>query len=166
MDELVKTFHIDVKLLIAQLINFGIVLGVLWYFALRPLMRMMHQRTHEIDKSLKDAKQIEQKLREAEHSKESIITEAKKESAVIVEQAFGEAEKVREQKLHETREEMERLSAKAKADLAQEKDKMVASAKQEVAELVIAATGKILEKNIDPQINRHLIEETIHHAKK
>lgn len=165
MDELVKTFHIDWKLLVAQLINFGIVLGVLWYFALRPLMKMMSKRTSEIDKSLKDAKEIEKKLHEAEQSKQSIITEAKKESAIIIEQAYGEAEKVREHKVKETREEMEKLAAKVKTELADEKEKMVAAAKQEVAGLVIAAAGKILEKNIDTDTNRHLVQETIKHTK-
>ena len=41
MDELVKTFHIDWKLIIAQTVNFTIVLGVLWYFAFKPLMKVI-----------------------------------------------------------------------------------------------------------------------------
>jgi F0F1-type ATP synthase membrane subunit b/b' len=42
---------------------------------------------------------------------------------------------------------------------------MVASAKQEVAGLVIAVAGKILEKNVDTETNRHLVQETIKNAK-
>ncbi len=165
MDELVKTFHIDWKLLIAQLINFGIVLGVLWYFALRPLMKMMSNRTSAIDKSLKEAKEIEQKLHEAEQTKQSIVTEAKKESAIIMENAYQEAEKVREQKIKETRDEMGKLAEKVKVEMALEKEKMVADARREVADLVVAAASKIVEKNLDTAANKHLVEETIKQAK-
>ncbi|MBU0613254.1 ATP synthase F0 subunit B, partial [Patescibacteria group bacterium] len=85
MDELVKTFHIDWKLLIAQIINFGIVLGILWYFALKPLMKVMNKRNEDIEQSLKNAEEIEKRLKAAGESKEQMILEAKKESQVIME---------------------------------------------------------------------------------
>ena len=95
MEELVKTFHIDWKLLIAQIINFGIVLGVLWYFALKPLMKVMNKRSGDIEQSLKNAEEIEKKLTAAGETKDQMITDAKKESQVILENASKEAEKIK-----------------------------------------------------------------------
>ncbi len=63
MDSLVETFHLDVKLLIAQVINFAIVFLVLYYFALKPLLNVMNDRSAKIEKSLEDAKEIEKKTR-------------------------------------------------------------------------------------------------------
>ena len=37
MEGLVETFHLDIKLLVAQSINFLVVLAVLYFFALKPL---------------------------------------------------------------------------------------------------------------------------------
>ena len=62
MEELIQTFHIDWKLLIAQLINFAIVLFVLWKFAIKPLSKTMDKRTNDIEKSIDDAKKIEENL--------------------------------------------------------------------------------------------------------
>jgi len=166
MDELVKTFHIDWKLLIAQIINFAIVLGVLWYFALKPLMKVMNKRSQEIEKSLSDAKEIEKKLSQAETSKEKIITEANKEAQIIMTRTHQEAEKMKDQKLQETRQEMEQLAARTKASLENEKDKMIREAKKEVANLVVTASSKIIEKNLDNESNRKIIEDTVSQVKK
>lgn len=165
MDELVKTFHIDWKLLIAQIINFAIVLGVLWYFALKPIMKLMNKRSSDIEKSLKDVQEIEKKLKQAESTKDKIVTEAKKESQIIMEKSYEEADKVREQKVLETRQEMENIVKKTKADLKAEKEKMVDEAKKQVADLVVEASSKIIEKNVDTDVNRKLIKDTIKQAK-
>ena len=60
MESIIKTFHIDWKLMIAQIINFAIVVGIIWYFAIRPLIKKMTERTKTIEKSLEDAKKIEE----------------------------------------------------------------------------------------------------------
>jgi len=165
MDELVKTFHIDWKLLIAQIINFGIVLAVLWFFALKPLMKLMNKRSQDIEKSLQDAKEVERKLREAEETKGKVILEAKQESQIILERTAKEAEKIREEKLLETRQEVEKIVQKTKADLLLEKEKMVREAKEEVGGLIIAASSKIIGKNLDNETNKKLIEETVKQVK-
>jgi F-type H+-transporting ATPase subunit b len=166
MDELVKTFHIDWKLLIAQLVNFAIVAGVLWYFALKPLMKVMNKRTSDIEQSLKDAKEIEQKLHDAEKTKQAVIIEAQKEAQILMEKSYKDAETMKEEKLRETRQEMEKIAAKTKADLLLEKDKMIQEAKHDVADLVISASSKIIGKHLDAAANKKLIEDTIDQAKK
>lgn len=165
MDELIKTFHIDWKLLVAQIINFGIVLGVLWYFALRPLRKVMDKRTGDITKSLDDAKRIEKRMQDTEIDREKIIVEAKKEAQIISAKVAEDAEKLREDKLHQTREEINKMGAKAKADLAAEKEQMVREAKKEVADVVVAVSEKVIGKNIDNAANQQLIDETLKQVK-
>ena len=57
MDSIIATFHIDWKIIIAQVLNFGVVFGVLYLFALKPLMKVMRERTEKIEKGIKDAKE-------------------------------------------------------------------------------------------------------------
>ncbi|MBI5037833.1 MAG: F0F1 ATP synthase subunit B [Candidatus Kerfeldbacteria bacterium] len=164
MEELVQTFHIDWKLLIAQLINFGIVLAVLYFFALKPLLKIMNKRSSDIEQSLTDAKRIEEQLKSAEVEKEKIVTEAKKEAQIIAAQAVAEAEKIREAKVHQTREEMERMTERAKQEIASEKDQMLKEAKQELADLVVTASAKVIGKELDAKTHHTLIQNTITHA--
>ena len=55
MDELIKTFHIELNLLVAQIVNFSIVLFVLYRFAYAPILKTLNSRTGKIEKGLKDA---------------------------------------------------------------------------------------------------------------
>jgi F0F1-type ATP synthase membrane subunit b/b' len=45
MEELITTFHIDWKLMIAQIVNFGLVFALLYWLAAKPLSKLMKDRT-------------------------------------------------------------------------------------------------------------------------
>ncbi|MDP2944107.1 MAG: ATP synthase F0 subunit B, partial [bacterium] len=80
MESLISTFHVDVRLLVAQLINFAIVFFVLYFFAFKPLVKVMADRSEKIDKSLKDADAIEKRLALTERERAEIIAAAKKQA--------------------------------------------------------------------------------------
>lgn len=166
MEELIKTFHIDWKLLIAQLVNFFLVLGVLWRFALKPLQKIMADRSQEIQNSLVQAKEIEQKLKETDQNKINTLLQAKKDAQAIIDQTNKEAEILREKKVSELRLEMEKIVDQTKTSLANEKEQMIREVKSEVADLVIAVSSKLLEKNIDNENNKKLIASTVEHVGK
>ena len=50
---------LDPGLFIAQLVNFLVVLLVLWRFAYRPLLKLLSERTEKIEGGLKMAKEME-----------------------------------------------------------------------------------------------------------
>ena len=66
MDSFITTFHIDWKILIAQGINFAIVLLLLYFFALKPLKKVMSERTTVIEKGIADAKHNAELVTKAE----------------------------------------------------------------------------------------------------
>ena len=66
MDSLISTFHIDWHLIVAQAVNFAIVFAVLYWFALKPLGKLMEERKETIEKGLADAKSNAQLLANTE----------------------------------------------------------------------------------------------------
>ena len=161
MESLISTFHIDLKILIAQLINFAIVFAVLYFFAFKPLVKMMGERSAKIDKSLKDADAIEKRLSLTEKERGEIISAAKKEATAIVAEASRRGEERRQD-----------LIAKAKADIAQvinaEKDKIardkeesLKEIKQEVADLVVLTVEKLLNEKMTGDKDRELIKKLV-----
>ena len=66
MDSIISTFHIDWKIIIAQAINFGVVFVVLYIFALKPLSKLMAERSEKIKKGIDDAKKSDELLQKAE----------------------------------------------------------------------------------------------------
>ncbi len=161
MEGIISTFHLDWKLIIAQLVNFAIVVGVLWYFAFKPLAKTMSQRTDKIEKSLKDAAEIETRLKAIQKEREDQIITAKKEAEKILNQIRDLAEKQRQETVQRTKEEVAKTVELAKTQIASEKEKMIGEVKTEVVELISQAAGKILEKVTDKKIDKAIIENTL-----
>ena len=161
MDSLITTFHIDWKLLIAQIINFGIVLAVLWFFALKPLLKTMKDRGEEIDASLRNAEKIKENLTKVEKDKEAIILAAKKEAQIIIEASRKQGDEQGQQIVDNAKKEVQAVIATAKEQINQEKEKIIKDAKAEVGDLVIQATKKILEKTGSKELDEKLVKNTL-----
>ena len=91
MEEIIKTFHIDWKLLVAQAVNFAIVVFALYKFAYKPLLKSMNERTAKIEQGLKNAELSQQELAKAETGRKEEIIKAKKEARKIIEEAMEQA---------------------------------------------------------------------------
>jgi F-type H+-transporting ATPase subunit b len=165
MDSLITTFHIDWKLLIAQIVNFGIVLAVLWYFALKPLLKTMKDRGEEIDASLKNAEKIKENLTKVEKDKDAILMAAKKEAQMIIEESRKQGNEQGEQMVNNAKQEVQAVIATAKEQINTAKEKMLVDAKAEVGDLVIQATKKILEKTGSKELDEKMVEKTLKELK-
>lgn len=158
MDSLIETFHIDFKLLIAQAINFAIVVSILYFFALKPLTKVMTERSNKIEKSLAEAKEIEKKLQKTDADYDAKITEAKKDAALIMEKTNEQVELKRAEMLKKAKEEIGAVINDEKAKMQQEKAQVLKEIKGEVVELVVTSLEKVLEEKIDLKKDKEIIE--------
>ncbi len=161
MEEIIQTFHIDWKMLLAQVINFGIVVFVLYKFAYRPLLKHMNERTETIERGLEDAKKAQEKLEEADKDKEEKLKKAKKEALAILEEAGRQAEKNKETMVTEAREEAGKVVEQAKKQIELEKEKMLKEMKQEVGELVVQATEKVVKGKLSEEGDKKLVDDVV-----
>ncbi len=152
---------IDWKLFIAQLVNFLIVLFVLWKWVFKPLGKKLEQRTHKIEQSLEHAKEIEQKLNDAEKFRQAEMEKVRAEANAAIYEAQKNAEKVREELTKAAHEEATKLLEGARKEMDAEKIKMMQEIREEAATLVVAATEKILKEKIDPKKDEQLIKESL-----
>src|SRR3990167_6010494 len=111
MDAIISTFQIDWKIIIAQLVNFAIVVFVLWYFAFKPLAKKMTERTNKIEKSLQDASEIEKRLNLVGEENEKRIIASRKEAETIIQQGQLIAEKQKQEAVAKTKEEAAKVVA-------------------------------------------------------
>ncbi|MCX6740224.1 MAG: F0F1 ATP synthase subunit B [Candidatus Parcubacteria bacterium] len=161
MESLISTFHLDVKLIIAQLFNFAVVALVLWFFALKPLLKVMSERTKTIEKSLADAKKIEDRLVKTEAEKKQIIDATKKEAANILDETNKKAEANKKEMVEKAKDEIEKLIAKGKYQISSDKEKMLVEVKAELADLVVDATKKVLGESLTKEVDRKVVEEAV-----
>lgn len=161
MDSIIETFHIDLKLLLAQVINFVIVFAVLYYFGIIPLMKIMKERSAKIEKSLDDAKAAEAKLIEIEKDHKETIAKARQEAAKILEDAKKIADQRRVDMLQKAKDEIGTIINQEKEKMVAEKAKVIKDIRAEVADLVTASVEKILDKKLDSKEDKELIKKNI-----
>lgn len=142
----ISALGIDWKLLLAQIINFLILLLILRYFLYRPVVDLLQRRRKTIEQGLKDAEEAQVKLDRANDESQKIIAKATDEADKIVKSAKETAKKEADEIVNSANERSQKIIAEAKVAAAREQEKVISGAKTQVARLVVAATEKILGK--------------------
>ncbi|NQV11868.1 F0F1 ATP synthase subunit B [Candidatus Uhrbacteria bacterium] len=147
--DLLGQFGLSGSLFAAQLINFMIVMLVLWKFAYKPLLKLMQDRTEKIEQGLKHADEMEQRINELENDKEKVMAAARTEAKGIVAEAAEIAEKKRTETVANAKSEVEKVVATGKTQIAAQKEQMMAELKDEISALVVEAAKKVSGSAID-----------------
>jgi F-type H+-transporting ATPase subunit b len=161
---IVGMFGLNWKLFLAQLLNFGIVLFVLWKWVFKPVTSGLSARTEKIENSLQEAEKIGKDRADFDSWKQEEISTVRTEATAIISQAKQAAESLKAETLKITTEEQNRIMEQAKVRLEQEKGLMINQAKAELADIVVAATSKILKSKIDPVKDKQLIDDALKQA--
>ncbi len=160
-DSIVGMFGINWKLFIAQLINFGIVLFVLWKWVWKPVTSNMEARTKKIEDSLLNADQITKDKEEFDSWRNTEMTKARQEATEIISSAKTQAEAVKAEVIEQTKAEQQDIIDRAQLELAQQKTKMLQEAQGELAEIVVAASEKLLRSKLDSKADQKLINQAL-----
>ena len=146
--------------LIAQTINFGIVLFVLWKFAYRPVLAMLEQRRQKVAQSVTDAERIKQELANAQVKAQELLNQASAQSNKMIEEARAAAAKVQEQESQKAIATANDIVAKARQAMDAERLRMFGELRREVGRLVVATTAKVTGKVLTADDQNRLTEET------
>ncbi len=149
MESIISTFHIDWKIIIAQAINFGVVFVVLYIYALKPLSKLMAERSSKIGQGIADAKENAALLAKSQTEYEKALSKARSEADTIFKAGKKEAEAKKAEMLEEARGEVKSMIESGKMMMAAEKVKMVDEAKKEIVALSMQAVEKLLGSNQD-----------------
>ncbi len=159
MDSLVSTFHIDFKLVIAQLINFAVVLILVYYVLGKPLIKMMNKRDIHIKEGIDNAANALELIKKTEEEYEATLLKAKTEASDFFQEVKKQTEAKKSAMLEDARLEVETLIANGQKSLEIEKQKILAEAKKEIVELTITATSKILAEHSGSTLSQDTISK-------
>ena len=155
------TLGISTDIFIAQLVNFLLVLLVLWKFAYKPIIARLDARSEEIEKGLKNAEEAEKRLLSLEDERKEMIKATKSEATQILEQSRADSEVQKHDMIAKAKREIERVVAQGKGQLQAEKEVMLRDAKTEMAEIAVMAAKKILQESVDEKKSVKLAEEVV-----
>jgi len=159
MDSFIGTFHIDWTTMIAQAINFIIVLFVVDLLAIKPLKKMMAKRSENIKKGLDDAEKNQEILAKTKKEYDDIVSKAKTEAYKIFEEGKKDAEIKKTEIIENAQKEVDTMIANGKKNLESEKAKMIDEARGEIVSLVVKATEKLLESSDSKSFDEKALKE-------
>ncbi len=157
----IGTLGINLKLFLAQLVNVGIALVILWKWVFTPVAKKLQERTERIEKSLKDAKNIDQEKQDFAKWKEIEMTKVRSQATAIVAAAESQASKAKQQILEQAKQEQAKVVEQTKQQVDQEKLRAVQEAKSELADLVTVTAEKIIRQKLDSKKDEELIKEML-----
>ena len=155
---------INLGYIVSQLVNFTLLIVLLYFVAYKPILRMLDERSAKIKKGLEDADTASRRAAEMEQEFERRMTEARKEGQEQVAQAAQMGEKVRQEILDKAREEARGLVDKAKEEIGRERDVAMGELRQQVAELSLAISQKVIGESLDEQAQRRLVARFLDEA--
>jgi F-type H+-transporting ATPase subunit b len=150
--------------LIAQLLIFLVMLGVLYRFAWGPLLKILNERRERIQQGVEATERAKRELEEAERERQAKLEEARREAQAILDRTAKQAEDLRKELESKAREQADALIARARAEIEQEREKAVQDLRSQVADLAVMAAGRIIGESLDAKKHRELIERTIEEA--
>ena len=146
---IIDKFGVDLPLLIAQAINFLIVAFLIWKFAFKKILSTIKEREKKIADSLKNADRIKLELEETEKKQMETLKEASLEAKNTVALAQEKAKSFIEAQKEEARKQAEEIISKAYLAMEHERQKVLKDAKDEIASLVLLATSKVLQRELN-----------------
>ena len=156
-----KWLSFDPGLFMWTIVTFLIVLFILKWKAWGPLMSALDKREEDIKNALLEADRAKENAEKASQDYEELIKKAHSESQQIISNSKTAGEKVKNDIESAAKEKAEEMIEKAKEQIEAESHKAIQEIKSSVVDLSIEAATKILEKNLDSEDNRKLVDQTL-----
>jgi len=157
----VEGLGISLPTLIAQNINFAILLGLLYLVAYKPIMRMLDERSRKVKESMEQTELIKQQAERAEEEVKKQIEAAGREGQEMIARAVRSGEEVRQKAQQEARQDVESIIARAGVEIQRERDEAIGELRKEFADLTILAAGKVIDRSLDREAHRQLIDKVL-----
>ena len=124
----------------------------------KPVMQMIEDRQNEIDDMYRKANDSQRQAEALQAQYEEKFAAATQEADRIVKEAVHRGHDREAEIIRIANEEASAIREKASADIAQERKKAVAEAKGEISELALEIAEKVVEKSLDSDDQKRLVD--------
>jgi len=161
MTELIHALGIEWPVLIAQIVNFAILLFVLQRFVYKPIIRMLDERRENARLALEREQHAEARMHSTDAEREQILDMARKESVALLEAARRDGEELKRKFLESAKEEAVRLRGEAEKRLRDERARILVEVKGELGTLVVDTIERSLGDVLDARAQGKMVEQAL-----
>jgi F-type H+-transporting ATPase subunit b len=152
---------INLPVLVAQLVNFTILLVVLRKVAWGPLTKMLDDRSERIRESLSAADQAKASVAESERRGQEQVDAGRREAQALIAQAQEISTRIQTDARTQAQADTDATLARARNEIQLERDTAIAELRKEFADLTISAAEKVINSSLDRTAHRRLIDEAL-----
>ena len=158
---MLETLGIHFPSLAIFLVNFLLLLALLYLFAYKPILRLMDQRADRIRESLEAADRAREDAASSQQAIQEQITEARREGQRIMDQTREAADRFRTEEMDKARQEAEAFVERARADIQRERDSALEEVRTSFCDLAITAAERVIRRSLDRQAHEELITQVL-----
>jgi len=151
---------IEPKLLIAQIVNFLIIVFVLSKLLYKPILSMLEKRKKEIEEGLKLTEKMREEEEKFQQKKQKMLETTRGEAASILEEARKQAKEEEKEIIAVAHKEADIIIVKGKAEAERVRIEMEKGVKKSAIELAVLMSKRLLTGVLSTEDKHKLI--TIH----
>jgi F-type H+-transporting ATPase subunit b len=140
------------------LIIFLILFAILGKLVFPKITAAVEAREKALEEAIEGAKRDREEAARALAEQLRQIEAARLEAQKIIVEGRQTGEKLRAQMIEETHQQQQAMLERARREIGTEKENAIAELRREAIELAIAGASKVIEKNLDDQSNRKIVE--------
>ncbi|MFY9432419.1 MAG: F0F1 ATP synthase subunit B, partial [Thermacetogeniaceae bacterium] len=154
-----KHMDLNFSTVIWAIINFLVILAILYKFAYNPVMKFLDNRSEEIANNIAEAERNRSESEALLKEYQEKIAQASNEAQEIIARANKVTEEERNRILAQTRDEAAALLERARQEIQRERDEALFAVRQEVSTLAVMAAEKILSRNLSTEDNKRIVDD-------
>ena len=161
-NELLNQLGINWKLFLSQIVNFFILLIVLWFFVYKPLIKILKERSRKIKEGLEKAEEASVRLKEIDKIGSEKIRQAEQKGVDIIKTTELKAKELEQRLQKESEEKQKKAQAEVKQQLLkqlEENKKVVLSQAGELVKKAIIKTVELKPDAIDDALIKKAVKE-------
>lgn len=149
---------INIFTLVAQIINFLILVGLLWYFLFGRIVRAMNEREEKITSRIEEAEKRKSEAEEEKKSYQDKKEELESQREDILKEAKEKAEEKRKQLVEEAREEVEERKNEWQQSLQNQKESFLSELRQRAGKEIYTAVRKVLNELANQDVEKKVVD--------
>lgn len=147
--------------LIAQLVNFTILLVILRLFLFKPIMKVVDERKQRIEEGLVASEKAAQAAEQSQDESRRVLEEARAEGRELIQRAQETSGRLREELEAQARRDAEQIVQRARAEMELESQRAIQALRSEFADLTVRAAERVVGQSLDRDAHQRLIDEVL-----
>jgi F-type H+-transporting ATPase subunit b len=157
--DVLTTLGINLTDFLWHTFNFIVLIFLLSRILYKPIVGMLDERQRRVRESMEQAERVRAESERAEQDREAMLADTRRQIQEMLAQATQMAERIQSEAREDAQRRAQQLIERAQLEAQAERAQSMAELRREVASLAVQAAERVINRNLDHQAQRALVEE-------